>query len=117
MSKYIGDIGESAACDYLTEKGYAIIKRNFRLKCGEIDIIAKKDTTTVFVEVKTRRSAAYGQPSEYVDLRKQAKIRKTAMCYIKSLDTDMRFDVIEVLYKEFHGNFEMTSINHIQNAF
>lgn len=117
MTKDIGDFGESAACNYLKKSGYAIIKRNFRLKCGEIDIIAKKDGCTVFVEVKTRRGTAYGQPSEYVDFRKQTKIRKTAMCYIESLDTDMRFDVIEVLYKEAGGKFEMTNINHIENAF
>lgn len=116
MTKDIGDFGESAACNYLVRNGYAIIKRNFRLKCGEIDIIAKKDGTTVFVEVKTRRSTDFGRPSEFVDFRKQAKIRKTAMCFIKSLDTDMRFDVIEVLYKEIYGKFEITSINHIENA-
>lgn len=117
MTNEIGYLGESAACQYLTRHGYAIIKRNFRLKCGEIDIIAKKDGCTVFAEVKTRRSTAYGQPSEYVDYRKQMKIRKTAMCYIKSLDTDMRFDVVEVLYDNVHGEFKVKSINHIENAF
>lgn len=117
MTKEIGDLGEMAACEYLAAHGYKIIKRNFRLKCGEIDIIAKKDGCTVFVEVKTRRSASFGQPSEYVDLRKQTKIRKTALCYIKSLDTDMRFDVIEVMYSNIRGEFVIRSINHIENAF
>lgn len=117
MTNEIGTLGENAACNYLIKNGYTIQKRNFRLKCGEIDIIAKKDGCVVFVEVKTRRSAMYGQPSEYVDYRKQAKIRKTAMCYIKSLDTDMRFDVIEVLYDNTYGRFEVKSINHIENAF
>ena len=117
MTKEIGDLGETAACEYLMGHGYTIIRRNFRLKCGEIDIIAKKDGCMVFVEVKTRRSAAYGQPSEYVDFRKQEKIRRTALCYIKSLDTDMRFDVIEVMYANVHGQFVIKSINHIENAF
>lgn len=117
MTNEIGTLGENTACNYLIKNGYTIQKRNFRLKCGEIDIIAKKDGCVVFVEVKTRRSAMYGQPSEYVDYRKQAKIRKTAMCYIKSLDTDMRFDVIEVLYDNTYSRFEVKSINHIENAF
>lgn len=117
MTKEIGDLGEMAACQYLMGYDYRIIERNFRLKCGEIDIIAEKDGTTVFVEVKTRRGTMYGQPSEYVDYRKQIKIKKTAMCYMKSLDTDMRFDVIEVIYNNIHGNFEVKSINHIENAF
>ncbi len=117
MTKEIGDLGEMAACEYLKGNDYKIVKRNFRLKCGEIDIIAKKDGTLVFVEVKTRATTAYGQPSEYVDARKQAKIRKTALCFVKSMDEDMRFDVIEVLYRNVHGNFEVKSINHIENAF
>lgn len=117
MTNEIGTLGENTACNYLIKNGYTIQKRNFRLKCGEIDIIAKKDGCVVFVEVKTRRSAMYGQPSEYVDYRKQAKIRKTAMCFIKSLDTDMRFDVIEVLYDNTYSRFEVKSINHIENAF
>lgn len=117
MTKEIGDWGESAACEHLEEHGYEIVKRNFRLKCGEIDIIAKKNGTMVFAEVKTRRNTDFGRPSEYVDFRKQEKIRKTALCFVKSLDTDMRFDVVEVLYKEVCGKFETTRINHIENAF
>ncbi len=117
MTKEIGDLGEAAACEYLEGNDYEIVERNFRLKCGEIDIIAKKDETLVFVEVKTRATTTYGQPSEYVDARKQAKIRKTALCFIKSMDEDMRFDVIEVLYSNIHGEFIVRNINHIENAF
>ncbi len=117
MTKDIGDFGEAAACKYLEENDYEILERNFRLKCGEIDIIARNDETLVFVEVKTRATTAYGQPSEYVDARKQDKIRKTALCFVKSIDEDMRFDVIEVLYQKVYGDFEIKSINHIVNAF
>jgi putative endonuclease len=84
---------------------------------GEIDIIAEKDDCTVFVEVKTRKGNRFGNASEYVDSRKQEKIKKTALCYISKLETDMRFDVIEVYYSDAYGEFEVTSINHIENAF
>lgn len=117
MTKEIGDWGENAACEYLEERGYEIVKRNFRLKCGEIDIIAMQDGCTVFAEVKTRGGKMLGSPSEYVDFRKQEKIRKTALCFVKSLDTDMRFDVIEVFYRETDGKRELVNINHIENAF
>ncbi|MCC8169758.1 MAG: YraN family protein [Oscillospiraceae bacterium] len=117
MSKLIGDFGEDAAAEYLEENGYEILERNFRLKCGEIDIIAEKDGCTVFVEVKTRKGTCFGNPCEYVDKHKQERIRKTALCYVKSLETDMRFDVIEVIYKNAHDVLKVEKINHIENAF
>lgn len=117
MTKEIGDFGEKAAKEYLEEHGYKILKTNFRLKMGEIDIIAKKDGCTVFTEVKTRKNDAFGNPSEYVNFKKQEKIRHTAICFVHSLDTDMRFDVIEVYYGEMNGGFFIKKINHIENAF
>ncbi len=117
MSKEIGDFGEYAAKKFLVERGYEILETNFRLKMGEIDIIAQKDGCTVFVEVKTRKNSNFGSPSEYVDFRKQNKIRKTALCYINSIDTDMRFDVIEVFYDVIQGKNCVEKINHIENAF
>ena len=69
-TKEIGDFGEKAAEDYLVEMDYLILERNYRLKFGEIDIIAAKDGGLVFVEVKTRKSNLFGEPSEYVDRKK-----------------------------------------------
>ncbi len=113
-TKEIGDFGEKAAAMHLKEKGYIIIEHNFRSRFGEIDIIARDiDGTYVFVEVKTRKNILYGRPSEYVDYRKQNKIRKTAMYYTHSDDVDMRFDIIEIIY----SNEKATEINHIENAF
>lgn len=117
MSKLIGDLGELAAKEYLIGNDYEILETNFQLKMGEIDIIAKKEGCIVFVEVKTRKGNKFGNPSEYVDSSKQMKIKKTALCYIKSLETDMRFDIIEVYYKNVHGEFKVENINHIKNAF
>ena len=99
-TKEIGDFGEKAAEDYLVEMDYLILERNYRLKFGEIDIIAAKDGGLVFVEVKTRKSNLFGEPSEYVDRKKQERVKKAAMVYADVENTDMRFDVIEVFYEE-----------------
>lgn len=114
-TKTIGDFGEQTAEEYLEKSGYEILERNFRLKCGEIDIIAEKDGCTVFVEVKTRRGNEFGEPSEYVDYRKQKRIKKTASVYTDVINSDVRFDVIEVLYDK--DKLSVTKLNHIENAF
>ncbi|WP_352419586.1 YraN family protein [Proteiniborus sp.] len=110
-----GIIGENLASNYLLEKGYSILERNFRTKIGEIDIIVKKSNIIVFVEVKARSNTNYGFPYESVNYKKQQKIIRTAQNYInfKGLtNCQYRFDIIEVFLKE-NGN----KINHIQNAF
>lgn len=109
----IGNLGENTACKYLIEKGYDIIQRNFKCKTGEIDIIALKNGCTVFVEVKTRKNKNYGSAAEFVDYRKQLKIKRAAMYYLKKDDVYMRFDVIEI----YHNNGVITEINHIKDAF
>ena len=116
-TKEIGAFGEDAACEYLEENDYEILERNFSLKTGEIDIIAEKDDCTVFVEVKTRKNNFYGEPSEAVNWQKQEHIRRTALLYLNSLDTEIRFDVIEVFYRITKDGFEASKINHIRNAF
>ena len=109
----IGKMGEEAACKYLLANGYSIIQTNFLCKTGEIDIICLKDGCTVFVEVKTRKNSNFGSAAEFVDFRKQQKVKRAAMFYIKNADADMRFDVVEV----YHSNGIVTEINHIENAF
>lgn len=116
-TKEIGDFGEDVAEKYLKDNDYEVLKRNFRLKFGEIDIIAKQNDCIVFVEVKTRKSSDFGQPSEYVNLRKQIRIKKASAVYIDIENNDIRFDVIEVFYSERGGNLVLNSINHIENAF
>ena len=112
-SQEIGSLGEQAACEYLKSKGYFILQRNFRCNAGEIDIIGVLGGCTVFFEVKTRKNSLYGNAAEFVDFRKQAKIKKTAMYFLKNDDADFRFDVIEV----YHSNGKVQKINHIENAF
>lgn len=103
ISKYKGDYGEKLAARELIKKGYAIREKNYHTRIGEIDIIAEKDNTVVFVEVKLRKDTKYGLPCEAVDLRKQKKIIETAKDYIQKNDLynkNFRFDVIEILIQE-----------------
>jgi putative endonuclease len=108
----IGAKNEQLAAQYLIDKGYLIIERNFQCKTGEIDIIAKDNTYLVFVEVKYRTNTEKGFPEEAVDFRKIKKITRTAAYYmIKkgiSMETACRFDVVSILEQE---------ISLIQNAF
>ena len=110
-----GRLGENAACKLLKQKGYTILERNFRKRCGEIDIIAQQGDTISFVEVKTRNSTAYGQASEAVTYQKQKRLIRTAELYImeKGLDAAFSFDIVEV----YHTGRKVTAINHIENAF
>lgn len=116
-TKEIGKFGEDKACEYLEKQGISVLKRNFYARCGEIDIIAKDGDTIVFLEVKTRLSKEFGTPAEFVDFRKQEKIIQTALYYLGNDDTDMRFDVVEVIYKLSGNIMSVTEINHIKSAF
>lgn len=116
-TKQIGEFGERAAGKHLADKGYRIIRYNFRMKMGEVDIIAKKDSCIVFVEVKTRKNNLFGEPSEYVNRNKQMRIRKAAACYTDIINNDVRFDVIEVFYEQRGAEMAVKKINHIENAF
>lgn len=105
--------GEKAAARFLKKNGYKILCQNFKCRLGEIDIIAKDGDILVFAEVKQRKNADFGHPEDFVDFRKQRKIRKTAEIYLLKNKTKpiCRFDVISVLgEKKFN-------ITHIKNAF
>ena len=107
-----GILGEMSAAQYLEQKSYRILEKNFASKIGEVDIIALDGATYVFVEVKHRASLKYGYPAEAVTPHKQYKISQVAASYIKYkalYDRPVRFDVIEVLDSKW--------IRHIENAF
>ena len=117
LNQGTGKIGENLACQYLEKNNYKIIKRNFRCRQGEIDIIAYDKTTNelVLVEVKARTSLKYGRPSEAVERVKQQHIKNDAKYYIyknKITDKPTRFDVIEVFLN--NSNYK---IEHIKQAF
>lgn len=109
-----GKKGESLAKNFLIKKGYTVVDTNFRAKTGEIDIVAKKNETIVFIEVKSRSTLSYGYPYEAVGYKKQQKIINTAQYYIllhKLSTFNYRFDIIEVFLNQSYR------INHIENAF
>lgn len=103
-NRKIGAKAEEIACWFLKQQGYEILDRNFYTKVGEIDIIAREEHTLVFVEVKYRKDDKKGYPAQAVDARKQQKIRKSAMYYLKknhlSFEQPIRFDVVEILGKK-----------------
>lgn len=115
-TKKIGNMGEEQAAAYLRVNGYQIKAAQFRSPMGEIDLVAEKDHTLVFVEVKTRHPTCYGTPAQAVSYTKRRRIVQTAYWYIqqKHLPEGLcRFDVIEVYC---HGNGK-ARIQHFENAF
>jgi putative endonuclease len=108
-------MGETLAASYLTTRGWQIVDRNVRFREGEIDIIAARGGILAFVEVKTRRSAAFGSPAEAVTPRKQRKIRALASRYLAEQHPGaraIRFDVVDIARDR--GGFLVT---HLEGAF
>ena len=117
-----GRFGENEACRYLTAQGFQILMRNYHSRYGEIDLVAERDDTVVFVEVKTRRDAAFAEAAQAVGSAKQEKLRKTALFWFQEFgERNARFDVIEVYTgKALHtvlGESYEARIRHIENAF
>lgn len=98
----IGKFGENAVCEFLKRNGYIIIKKNFTIRGGEIDIIAKKNNVIAFVEVKTRQPDSLVSGEDGITLTKRRNIIKTAERYILTLKGDyvFRFDVAVVEAKQ-----------------
>ena len=107
-----GGYFEDMACQYLSDRGYTVLSRNFRCRLGEIDIIARDGDHIVFVEVKYRKNFKSGYPAESVGIGKIKRISAAAAFYIHKnrlpLDMPYRFDVVSI-----EGN----EITHIVNAF
>ena len=102
---------EERAAEYLIAQNYQILERNYRIRSGEIDIIARDGTVLVFIEVKYRKNDESGNPLEVVDIRKQRKIIKVARYYLyqkKYGDVPCRFDVVGICGSH---------IEHIKDAF
>lgn len=111
----IGRSGEDIARQYLEAKGMRFREKNYKRRHGEVDLIMDDGKWLVFVEVKTRRSLAYGMPAEAVTPYKQKHIRYCADMYFfenKITSHPARFDIVEVLM--MNGTVK---IHHIRNAF
>lgn len=115
INKEIGNFGEMAICKYLEKYGYTVLKRNYRIRGGEIDIIAYNSEIIAFVEVKTRKKGSMVSGFEAVNERKKGLIIKTAsdFCCKNPTELQPRFDVAEVIVV----NNRIEKINYISNAF
>ena len=117
-SKLTGAWGEALAAEYLRKKRYKIVASGYRCRFGEIDLIAQNRKYLVFVEVKLRKSGSFASAHEYVDRRKQDKLRITASLYLSQNPTDLqpRFDVIEI-YAPDGTETARPEIHHMEDAF
>lgn len=114
----MGAWGEALAANYLQKKKYRLIATNYRCRYGEIDLIAANKKYLVFVEVKLRKSARFANAFEFVDKRKQERLRTTAQMYLSQNPTELqpRFDVIEI-YAPEGVQTKSPTINHMEDAF
>lgn len=111
----IGNNGEDIACQYLKRQGYQIIARNFRIRGGEIDIVAIDKNYLVFVEIKTRSSHQFGLPIESMTPWKISFLKKTAQFYLQKIkwgDGPYRLDFVGI---DFANNPERPEIELIKN--
>lgn len=116
-NQLLGSIGEQFAAQELQRRGYKILGRNVRTRLGELDIVARDGNTLCFVEIKTRRSTAFGYPQESVTRQKQWHMTRMAQSYMKAhaaIEVSARFDVVALL---IGPDGQPTNIDVIQNAF
>ena len=112
----LGTFGERVAIAHLEEKGYRIRETNFRVREGEIDIVAELGDTLVFVEVKTRRGDAMGSAKESIGWRKAQSLLLAAQAYEErheELPPGRRIDVIAI---DLDAEGELLSVEHIESA-
>ena len=111
-NRQFGDMGEEIACKFLTDNGYKILDRNVHYsRFCELDIVAKYKNTTVFVEVKTRKTDAFGTPFEAITKTKYDNIKKGALNYLKTHPSkEYRIDVVGITLQP------ELKIEHLQNV-
>ena len=117
-NKLSGAWGEALAAEFLRKKHYKILAAGYFCKFGEIDLIVRDKKFLVFVEVKLRKSGSFARAMEYVDTRKQDRIRMTASMYLSENPTNLqpRFDVIEIYAPEGTATAH-PEIRHMEDAF
>lgn len=112
----VGNYGEDLACEYLKKRGYKILERNYRIRGGEIDIVARDGETLVFVEVKTRYSHDFGSPGESITPWKIKALLKTARFYIQKIgwrDREYRLDFVGIDFVDSKDNPGIELIKNI----
>lgn len=114
----LGAWGETLAAQYLQKKRYKLVATGYRCRFGEIDLIVSNRKYLVFVEVKLRKRDGFAQAHEYVDWKKQERLRTTAALYLSQNPTRLqpRFDVIEIYAPEGLES-KNPQIHHMEDAF
>jgi len=110
----LGRIGEDIAVDYLQNKGYTILERNYRFQKAEVDIIAQIEDTLAIVEVKTRSTADFGNPQDFVKPKQIQRLVTAVHEYVTSnnLDVEVRFDIVAIIKEN-----KTVTLEHLENAF
>jgi len=111
----LGDLGEKAAEDLLAAQGYRIVARKHRCSRGEVDLVAERGELLVFVEVRTRATAAFGGPEETVGAAKQQRVVRAARDFLarwRGPPRVARFDVVAIV-----DHPEGPRLSHIPGAF
>ncbi len=105
-----GKRGEDLACEELERRGYVIVDRRFRTRCGELDIVARDQGVLVFVEVRARSGCHFGTPFESVTWQKRQRLCKMAASYLcvkRGSGEPCRFDVVSILERQGERTIEL----------
>lgn len=110
----LGKQGEEMAVAHLQKNGYTILERNYRFQKAEVDIIAQLKDTLAIVEVKTRSTADFGNPQDFVKPKQIQRLVSAVHEYVtvNSLDVEVRFDIIAIIKEN-----KMVKLEHLENAF
>jgi putative endonuclease len=110
----LGKKGEKIAVDFLIKDGYKILETNYRYLKAEVDVIAQKEDVLAVVEVKTRSTAYFGDPQDFITTKKIKLLLSAIDYYVvqRDLDVEVRFDIIAIIHQK-----KETKIEHLKDAF
>ena len=110
----LGEKGEQLAVDYLLENNYKIVARNYRFLKAEVDIIAQKENVLICIEVKTRSTADFGNPQDFINSKKIKLLVAAMDNYVveNDLDVEVRFDIVAIIKQK-----NAFQIEHLKDAF
>ncbi|MEH6534810.1 MAG: YraN family protein [Psychroserpens sp.] len=110
----LGKKGEDLAVDFLLKNGYDIVARNYTYQKAEVDILAKKGEILAVVEVKTRTSANFGDPQQFLKPKQIQRIIKAVDQFVNTndMDVEVRFDIVAIVL-----NKKGMTLEHLENAF
>ena len=112
----LGHWGETHARRFLESKGYTVSSTNYRCRWGEVDIVAQYGPEIVFVEVRTRRGAAFGAPEESVTAAKSRRLVATAQHYLESNGLEQSQWRVDLIGIHLDVSGKLLEVNHLENA-